>query len=141
VSSPPKREAALKKIKEKFIRIRRKDEHLRDAIRDDAQELVRGIAWSEERRFLVSIGHYFLDSATVVSSDRSLDWDVDAVIMRGGQSRWRTPTTALYETIREEHDPERLIEFLDASRNSLNQQYMNVRRQFRSVQRAIIMRT
>jgi hypothetical protein len=139
--SPAKREVALRKTKELFIRKRRKDEHLRNAIYDDAQEMLAGIVWPEERRFLVSVGHYFLGPATMRPSDRSLDRDVDAVILRGGDSRWETPTTELYETIREEQSPKCLIELLDASRNSLNQKYMNVRRQFRNVQRAIIMRT
>jgi hypothetical protein len=139
--SRAKREVALRRIMAKYIKTRRKDEHLRDAIRHDAQQMLAGIAWPEERRFLVSIGHYFLDSATLLPNNRSLDHDVDAVIARGGDSRWNTPSMALYETVREEHDPERVIALLDASRNSLNQHYMNVRRQFRNVQRAIIMKT
>ncbi len=139
--SPIKREAALRRIKDKFIRMRRKDEHLRNAIRDDAKEMLIGIAWPEERRFLVSVGHYFLGSPELAPSDRSLDRDVDVAIIRGPNRPWETPSSALYERIRGEHDPECLIELLDSSRNSLNQRYMNVRRQFRSVQRAIIMRT
>jgi hypothetical protein len=143
-AEPPcaKRGVALRKIKARYIRTRRRDEHLRDAIRHDAQQMLAGIAWPEERRFLMSIGHYFLlDTAELVPSDRCLDHDSDAVIARGGDSRWNTPSTALYATVREEHDSERLIELLDGSRNSLNQHYMNVRRQFRNVQRAIIMKT
>jgi len=139
--SSVKLEAALRRTKDEFIRARRKDEHLRGAIRDDAQQMLAEIAWPEERRFLVSIGHYFLGSTAIAPSDRNLDLDVDAIIMRGGGSRWDTPSSALYERVRREYDPARLIELLDVSRNSLNQHYMNVRHQFKNVQHAIIMKT
>jgi hypothetical protein len=129
----------MRKLKEGFMQRRRRDEFLRDALRREAQDIFTRIKWSEERRFLASVSYYFLGSGGIAPSDEYLDRDVQEVIERGGNTCWDTPSTKLYKAIQEEHSPDRVIEFLDESRNSLNQLYMNVRHHYSRVQQEIIL--
>ncbi|MDP9051025.1 MAG: hypothetical protein M3O31_09965 [Acidobacteriota bacterium] len=74
-------------------------------------------------------------------TDGELDREAAGLIEHGGDKYWDTPSSELYNHIRTENDPERIIETLDETRDSLNLQYMNVRRQFKAVQQAIILNT
>jgi hypothetical protein len=132
---------SLEKIKASFFNQRRKDEHLRDFLRRDAKQMLRGITWTEERRFLASIENYFLGRGGIGLTDGELDREVAGLIEHGRDSYWDTPSSELYNHIRTENDPDRIIEILDETKNSLNQHYMNVRRQFKAVQEAIILNT
>jgi hypothetical protein len=131
----------LEEIKEEFFSQRQKNEHLRDALRQDAQEMFKAISWREERRFLASVVYYFLGCGGIQPQDSDLDRDIKEVIEKGGTTYLDTPSMRLYNSIREEINEEKLLRLLDESRSSLNQMYMNVRRHFRQVQDQIIMRT
>jgi len=133
--------ASLEKIKKKFVKERERDEYLRDGLRQDAKDVLLSVSWTEERRFLVSIGNYFLGRGGVAPTDHNLDEEVKGLIENGGDSYWDTPSSELYVRIREERDVEKVIELLDKSRNDLNQRYMNVRLRFKQAQLAIISKT
>ena len=131
----------LEKIKQDFLDSRSKDEALRDSLRYDAQEDYQTIRWLEERRFLTSIVYYFLGIGGISPTDSELDNAIESVIEKGGNSYWPTPSMRLYLDIKESRDPDYIIETLDQARARLNQAYMNVRKQFRRVQNAIVMKT
>jgi hypothetical protein len=131
----------LGEIKDAFLTRRRQDEHLRDAVRQDAQGMLMGITWPEERRFLAPAAYYFLGTEGVQPRATDIDTDVAAVLEQGGNRHWDTPSARLYHEMQAEHDPERLLEITDRARNSLKQSYMNVRRHFRIVQQDIVTTT
>ncbi|PYT70746.1 MAG: hypothetical protein DMG39_14850 [Acidobacteria bacterium] len=108
--------AMIRRIKEHFMQKRRTDEHLRDALRQDAQDVFTSIQWNEERRFVASVAYYFLGIAGTSPTDEQLDRDIKSVMADGGKKTWATPSTEIYTLIKDEHSPERLIQILDESR-------------------------
>jgi hypothetical protein len=131
----------LRQLKEDFLKSRARDEFLRDSLRREAQDMFTNVEKPQERRFLASVAYYFLGSEGIAPRDESVDLDVEEIIRRGGITCWNTPSTRIYQAIRDERDLSRLIQLLDESRDSLNQKYMNVRRRFRQVQEEIINKT
>ena len=131
----------LENIKDEFLQLRTKDEALRDSLRQDAKEDLQNIKWLEEQRFLVSLIYYFLGIRGIAPTENTIDYDIRAVIEKGGIPHWETPSTRLYLDIRKSYDLNFIIEKLDESRTDLNQKYMNVRRQFRIVENTILMKT
>jgi hypothetical protein len=131
----------LDNIKREFLEKRKADEWLRDALRNEAQELFGKIHWPEERRLLASIMYYFIGRGAIAPSDEDLDQDIQGVIAVGGVSRWDTPSMWLYLQIREKQRPDEIMKLLDDERNNLNQKHMNVRILYRRVQHELAMKT
>jgi hypothetical protein len=132
---------SLTEFLEKFSRRRMKDEHLRDTLRQDAQVFLSRITWSEERRFLVSVCFYFLQSGSINPEERILDREATEVIARGGVTYWDTPSMRLYKALQEAKTAESVLDVLDEARHELNQRYMNARIAYRKIQNALVMET
>lgn len=131
----------LANIKDEFLKLRTKDEGLRDSLRQDAQEIFKGIKWSEEKRFLTSVIYYFLGNRGISPTDEIIDREIEGVIEKGGKTIWDSPSTQLYKKIKESRDLNFIIEKLDESRIELNQSYMNVRKHYIRVKNAVLMET
>ena len=121
--------------------VRMKDEGLRDALRNEAQQVFGQIRWPEEKRLLASIMYYFLGKGAIAPTEENLDCDIQGVIDTGGISQWDTPSMKLYLDISRSENPAEILELLDDARHGLNQRYMNIRLHYRRVQHKLIMET
>jgi hypothetical protein len=131
----------LEEIKTEFLNLRRKDEGLRDSLRQDAQEDFTRIQWVEEKRCLTSIIYYFLGEGGIAPDDTDLDNEIEEVIQQGGTRYWDTPSIRLYLDIQDSRNPEEIVEKIDDAREKLNQRYMNIRKQYRRVQNVLVLET
>ena len=131
----------LEKLKRDFLDARMKDEGLRDALRNEAQQVFGQIKWLDEKRLLASIMYYFLGTGDMIPTDDDMDRDIQGVIDQGGISYWDTPSIRIYLTIRDSENPAEILGILDESRHGVNQRYMNVRFHYRRVQHKLIMET
>jgi hypothetical protein len=131
----------LEEIKTEFLNLRRKDEGLRDSLRQDAQEDFTRIQWVEEKRCLTSIIYYFLGEGGIAPDDTDLDNEIEEVIQQGGTRYWDTPSIRLYLDIQDSRNPEEIVEKIDDAREKLNQRYMNIRKQHRRVQNVLVLET
>lgn len=134
--------AELERLRDAFAQKRQRDEIVRDSLRQDAEQMLARVQWAEERRFLASIGDYFLgEDLAPALTKRAVQKQVETLMLRGGDSYWDSPSSELEVELRETTDLRKAIQKLDAMRNRLNQRYMNVRHGFKSVQHEIIKRT
>jgi hypothetical protein len=134
--------ASLERLRDAFAQKRQKDEILRDSLRQDAEQMLARVKWAEERRFLASVGDYFLgEGLPPALTERAVQRQVETLMRRGGDSYWDSPSSELEVELRETTDLRKAIKKLDAMRNKLNQRYMNVRHGFKAVQHEIVERT
>lgn len=138
--------ARVRLILEEFQSRRRRDERLRDDLRDEAQEIFRTIQWQPERRFLMSVMNYFLGEGGIAPSEGELDRCIDLIVEMGGRSAIDTPSVRLYLELGElvraaSPDIERIVDRLDQARSDLNQAYVNVRRCYRLARDAALLTT
>jgi hypothetical protein len=133
--------AALDKMMAAYARKRRKDERIRDGIRQDARQILTMVSRTEERRFLTAVGDYFLGDHTVPMTETQRAYQVAALLERSGDSYWRTPSSQVYLAICDLDELTEVVAKLDHARNDLNQRYMNVRTSFKNVQHAVLSKT
>lgn len=136
--------AHLLSINTEFQSRRATDEHFRDDLRREAQDILREIRWKEERRFLMSVINYFTGEGGIAPSDDSLDIRIDQIIEQGGETIISSPSVALYLELNElvktgAPDIELIIDRLDRARSQLNQSYVNVRRSYRRARDAALL--
>jgi hypothetical protein len=95
----------------------------------------------QERRFLTAVGDYFLGGHGVPMTETQRAYQLAALLERGGDIYWRTPSSKVYLAVCDLDELPEVIAKLDQARNDLNQHYMNVRTSFKSVQHAILSKT
>lgn len=133
----------LEKVKEALIRKRKTDEAVRGSLLYEAKAIFEAIKWDEERRFVDLVACYFLERGGIALDNDWLDSDIQRVISsdNGAITKWDTPARRLYKQLRETNNLEELLNLIDNARNNLNQDFMNARLSFKSVQTAIIQKT
>jgi hypothetical protein len=102
----------LSELKEKYLDERTRDEHLRDALRRDAMNYLQKIQWPEERRFFVSVAYYFLGTGGIAPTNDAIDLDISEVIRVDSRQHWETPSSLLFNKIRDEQNLLTLLDVL-----------------------------
>ena len=130
----------LRGIISAFAEARQVDEHLRDAVRAGAQDMIRPIKWPEERRFLILVCLYFLGTDPWAPDDDFLDREARQIEQKGGVSLWDTPSIALYQRLKEAPDARAALDLVKTAREALNRRHTRLDVAYRRVLSAIVLK-